>query len=96
MASQTKKRIQVMTVRPVIRPPQKTTERMGNSGTHGTLKPLGRSGCVLRSTSTPMETSTKANKVPMFDRSAASPISTRPLGRPTARPAIQVLQCGVL
>ncbi len=71
-------------------------ERMGNSGTQGTLKPRGRSGWVRRSRITPKETSTKANSVPMLERSAASPISTSPEGRPTARPAIQVDQCGVL
>ena len=32
----------------------------------------------------------------MLARSAASPISTRPAGMPTAKQAIQVDQCGVL
>src|SRR5215469_12952137 len=96
MASQLTKRSQVITVSPVIRPPQNTTEMIGNQGTRGTRKARGRSGCRRRRKITPSETSTKANKVPMFERSAASEISTRPAGIPTAKQAIQVDQYGVL
>src|SRR5215472_5836473 len=45
---------------------------------------------------TPRETRTKAKSVPMFDRSAASLMAKMPEGMPTAKPAIQVDQCGVL
>src|SRR4051812_37119510 len=69
---------------------------IGNNGTNGTRNPLGRSGCFLRSRITPNDTSTNAKSVPMFDKSAASPMSTSPAGSPTTKPAIQVDQCGVL
>jgi len=44
---------------------------------------------------TPSDTSTKANKVPMFDMSAASLMAKIPDGIPTTNPAIQVETCGV-
>src|SRR5215469_10934795 len=96
IASQTKKRIQVMTKSPAIRATQRTTEISGNKGTIGTRKPRGRSGCDRRRNNTPRDTRTNAKSVPMLERSAASPISTNPAGIPTAAPAIQVDQCGVL
>src|SRR5260221_1767573 len=96
MASQMTTRSKVITVSPVIRPPQRTTEISGNQGTKGTRKDLGRSGWRRRRKITPRETSTNANSVPMFDRSAASPISTSPAGIPTAKQAIHVDQYGVL
>ena len=55
-----------------------------------------RLGCLRRRKMTPNETSTKANRVPMLERSAASPMSTSPAGIPTAKHAIQVDQWGVL
>src|SRR5579871_1622811 len=94
--SQTMKRTHVITVRPVIRPPQRMIEIKGNHGTSGTLKTRGRSGCVLRKMITPSDTKTKANNVPMLERSAASLMAKIPDGMPTASPAIQVDQCGVL
>src|SRR5579884_1495268 len=94
--SQPKKRNQVMTSRPDISPTQSTTEMMGNNGTKGTLNARLRSGWFLRRNITPSETRTKANKVPMFERSAAWPIATNPAGKPTTKPAIHVDQCGVL
>src|ERR1700732_3837672 len=45
---------------------------------------------------TPSETRTKAKSVPIFERSAASLMAKIPAGTPTAKPAIQVDQCGVL
>src|SRR4029077_5721116 len=81
---------------PVISPPHKKTEISGNHGTKGTRKARGRSGCRRRKKMTPSDTSTKANTRPMLERSAASPISTRPAGIPTAKQAIQVDQWGVL
>src|SRR6476659_2693454 len=94
--SQTTKRIQVITVSPVIRPTQRTTEISGNHGTKGTRKARGRSGCLRRKKITPSDTNANAKSVPIFDRSAASPMSTSPAGIPTAKQAIQVDQCGVL
>ena len=81
-----------MTVNPVIRLKQRPAEIRGKSGTKGTRKPLLSSGCLFLSKITPIETNTNANKVPMLERSAASPISSRPAGNPTASPAIQVDQ----
>src|ERR1700722_6982100 len=92
----TTKRIQVITVNPVINPPHSTTEIRGNHGTKGTRNARGRSGWWRRRKITPSETSTNANRVPMFERSAASPMSTNPAGIPTAKQAIQVDQYGVL
>jgi hypothetical protein len=83
MISQTKKRSQVSSGRLSINTRQQTMEIPGSSGTQGTRKPRGRSGCFLRSTMTPAETRIKANNVPMFDM-------------PTAKPATQVLTYGVL
>src|SRR6185312_6147987 len=68
----------------------------GSQGTKGTRNARGRSGCLRRRKITPSDTRTKANNVPMFERSAASPMSTSPAGIPTAKQAIQVDQCGVL
>src|SRR2546422_4169028 len=90
IASQTKKRIQFSSVRLAIRTTHVTTDRIGTSGTKGTRKPRGRSGCVLRRINTAMDTSTKANNVPMFERSASVPISKIPAGIPTKIPATHV------
>src|ERR1041385_5924699 len=94
MASQPKKRSHVITSKPAINETHSSTEMMGKIGTHGTLNPRGRSGCALRRNNTPSDTSTNAKSVPMLERSAASPMSTNPAGRPTAAPAIQVDQGG--
>src|SRR5581483_80832 len=45
---------------------------------------------------TPRDTSAKAKRVPMLERSAASLTAKIPAGIPTANPAIHVDQCGVL
>src|SRR5713226_4265909 len=94
--SHIKNRSHVITVNPVINPPHKTIEISGNQGTKGTRKARLRSGCLRRRRITPSETRTKANSVPILERSAASPMSTTPAGTPTAKQAIQVDQCGVL
>src|SRR3981081_2371656 len=85
-----------MTVRPVIRPPQRMIEINGNHGTKGTLKTRLRSGGVRRRMMTPNETSANAKRVPMLERSAASSVAKIAPGMPTARPATQVDQWGVL
>jgi len=79
----------------IIKTRQNTIERPGSTGHHGTRNPRCRSGCVLRSTITPAETTMNANSVPIFDKSANVPISQIPAGIPTTRPAIHVLTCGV-
>src|SRR5260370_40621092 len=95
-ARQNTERSHVMRERPSISPPHRTTEISGNHGIKGTRKARLRSGCLRRRKITPSETSTKANRVPILARSAASPISTRPAGIPTAKQAIQGEQCGGL
>src|SRR5579872_3142538 len=95
MASHTKKRTQVITSNPDINPTHRRTEMIGKIGTNGTRKLRGRSGSVFLRKSTPSETSKKANNVPIFERSAASPTSKKAAGSPTAAPAIHVDQCGV-
>src|SRR3984893_10551856 len=95
-ANQITKRSQVMSVSPNISPPHRMTEITGNHGTNGTRNERLRSGCLRRRKMTPSETSTNANNVPILERSAASPISTKPAGMPTAKQAIQVDQYGVL
>ena len=44
---------------------------------------------------TPMETRTKAKRVPMLERSARVPMSKRPEGMATTIPATQVEKAGV-
>src|SRR6185437_6153103 len=96
MASQAKKRSQVITSSPAIKATHMITEMIGKSGTKGTLNALGRSGCDRLRKSTPNETRTNAKSVPILERSAASLMLKRPAGIPTAAPAIHVDQCGVL
>src|ERR1700679_205128 len=95
MISQTKNRTHVITGRPVISNTQKTTERTGITGPNGTRNPRYRSGSLYRSTITPIETSTNANSVPMFDISANVPTSNNPAGIATSTPATQVANAGV-
>ena len=45
-------RIQVNSGNPIIRIKQQMIDRIGTSGTNGTLNDRGRSGCFLRSTIT--------------------------------------------
>src|ERR1035437_2907435 len=93
--SHTKNRIHVTSGNPIIRIMQHMIDRIGTSGTNGTRKLRGRSGCFFRSTMTPADTTTNANSVPMFDNSANVSMSHSPAGTPTKIPAIHVLMCGV-
>ena len=95
IASHTKNRIHVISGSPIIRIAQQMIDRIGTSGTNGTRKLRARSGCFLRNTITPADTTTNANSVPMFDNSAKVSISHKPAGTPTTNPAIQVEMCGV-
>ena len=66
-------------------------ERRHASTTATRDKPRLRSGCVLRSTSTPAETRMKAKSVPMLVRSASVPMSKMPAGMDTTTAATRVL-----
>ncbi len=94
-ASQAKKRSQVMTGSPDMSSVQKKRLRTGTADSAGARKPRRRSGSRKRKISTPIETSTKANSVPMFDKSASVPMSSIPLGMATRKPATQVATAGV-
>jgi len=64
--SQTKNRNQVSTGRLYHQDHATQNDRIGTTGTQGVRKVRRRSGCFDRSTSTPSDTSTKANSVPMW------------------------------
>ena len=68
---------------------------IGTSGTSVTRKGLGRSGAVRRNTQTPMQTRMNAKRVPMFVRSAKSPMSTNIATPPTTMPVQIVVTQGV-
>ena len=79
-----------------IRTKQKTAAIIGTQGTHGTLNERGRLGWVFRNTITPIETKTKAERVPMLTSSATVLIGVMPAIMATVIPVIQVLRKGVL
>src|SRR4029453_10087880 len=95
MAIQTRNRHQVRLPRLSIRKTQEITARIGTSGTAGVRKALGRSGWVRRSTITPIDTSTKANRVPMLTMSARVDRGTKVAMRATTTPAISEITQGV-
>src|SRR5580704_13418377 len=74
---------------------QNTTLSTGITGPNGTRNPRRRCGSLYRSTITPIDTSTNANSVPMFDISASEPTSNNPDGIATRIPATQVANAGV-
>src|ERR1700722_2337902 len=94
MISHAKNRSQVMTGSPDMSSVQKKRFRMGTEIPPGARKPRRRSGSRKRKISTPIETSTKAKSVPIFDKSASVPISSIPLGMATRKPATQVATAG--
>jgi hypothetical protein len=69
---------------------------IGSTGTKGTLKERGRSGRLRRSTTTPIETSTKAASVPMFTRCASSESGMNEARIAMMMPAMMVRRYGVL
>ena len=95
MTNHTRNRTQVSSGRLAIRIMHERMARIGTTGTQGVRNERRRSGCFRRSTSTPSETSTNANRVPMLERSASVPMSNIPAGMATKNPATQVLMCGV-
>src|SRR6516162_9401764 len=68
---------------------------MGKVGTNGTRNGRGRSGLTRRSTLTPRQTKMNAKSVPMFVRSASSPIFVTIAMTPTMTPVQIVVTCGV-
>src|ERR1700729_1038443 len=96
MINHTKNRTQVFAGNPAIRSTQKKTLSVGITDPNGTLNPRTLSGCFTRRTITPIDTSTNANSVPMFDISANVPTSNSPAGIATSTPATQVANAGVL
>jgi hypothetical protein len=78
-----------------IRNTQAITARIGTSGTAGVRKARGSSGWVRRSTSTPMDTSTKANRVPMLTMSARVDRGTKVAIRATTTPVTSEITQGV-
>src|SRR4029453_14895445 len=95
MAIQTANRHQVRLPRLSIRNTQAITARIGTSGTAGVRKARGRAGGGGRSTMTPIETSTKANRVPMLTTSARVVSGTKVAMRATTAPVMSEITQGV-
>ncbi len=74
---------------------QHSTLSTGITGPNGTRNPRLRCGSLYRNTITPIDTSTNANSVPMFDISASEPTSNSPDGIATRIPATHVANAGV-
>ena len=62
---------------------QVTMPRIGTSGTNGVLNARGISGCLFRSTHTPMHTNIKAKSVPMLVISPTTLAGTKAANRLT-------------
>ena len=62
----------------------------GTIGAPGALKGRGRSGCVFRRMSTPIETTTNANNVPMLTMWPRTSMGNRAAGTATAAPIPKV------
>src|SRR4030042_2613441 len=73
---------------------QKPTVISGVKGTPGVLNFLSTSGRVFLKMITPMETRTKANRVPMLQRSMIIVNGKRPGISAVTDPVIQVQICG--
>ena len=78
-----------------IRNTHATTARIGTSGTAGVRNARGRSGSVRRSTMTPIDTSTKANRVPILTMSARVVRGTKVAIRASIAPVISEISQGV-
>ena len=70
--------IHVMVSSWITRKIQSAMEIKGIAGTAGTLKALGISGCILRSTITVTYTKKNAHSVPILQSSAIVPIGKTP------------------
>ncbi len=67
----------------------------GIQGENSARNGRGASGSFLRSTSTPSETSAKANSVPMLTSCPRTPIGVRPATITQAPLVTSVVRCGV-
>jgi hypothetical protein len=94
-AIQTRNRHQVSVPRFSIRNRHDSTARAGTTGTHGVRNARRRSGRVRRSTTTPMDTSTNANRVPMLTMSARVDSGTKAATAATTSPVISEISHGV-
>ncbi len=74
---------------------QSTAERIGSHGMSGTRNDARMSGRFLRSTITPMLTSTNAESVPMLIISSSTPTSVKPARAATTTPAMICTRTGV-
>ena len=92
---QTRNRNHVSPVRLSIRNRQASTARAGSTGLNGTRKARGRSGRVRRRMMTPIETSMKANNVPMLTNSASASSGMKPAKIVTTTPTPIVIRYGV-
>ncbi len=66
IAIHTNNRTHVASGRLTISSSETAAAAMGTAGTHGVRNGRSRFGCVRRSTITPIETTTKANNVPIL------------------------------
>src|SRR5215204_1550017 len=81
---------------PYIKYNDAPSERIGSTGENGTLNGRGRSGFVRRKTTTPIETMTNANSVPILTSWPSMEIGTSAAITATIAPVIIVVICGVL
>src|SRR6185503_5955827 len=95
ISSQTPNRIHVINGSWIIRYTQATIEMIGVQGTPGTRNGRGLPGSDRRRKITPADTSTNANKVPMFVRSTTSAMFANAANVPTNRPVRIVPTYGV-
>ena len=94
--SQMEKAIHVVPGMVTIRTTLRRMPVTGITGPPGTVKSLGRSGRVRRSTSTETFTSAKATSVPRLIAAASSPSGTRAAKRARNPASDQVATTGVL
>ena len=90
MANHTPKRAQFSLPKPAIIAPHTTTARIGTRGTKGVRKGLGASGSLLRMMMIPIETSAKANRVPMLVMSPTTLSGMKAANRATNTKKIQL------
>ena len=74
---------------------QPAIDRIGVTGYSGTLKPRGSSGCVCRSTITPIDTTRNATNVPMLVISARKLMGIMPASSAMTTATMIVFGTGV-
>ena len=95
MTNQIKNRNQVRAGRKAINAPQDNIPSTGNNGLKGVVKGRGIDGCVIRKTTTPKQTKTKAAKVPILTSSAKSPKGIKPAISAIIKPQSTITRMGV-